>query len=72
MVHHILGLEDRHCENILLDVETEDDINVDFDFLFKNGKELWVHEVVPFRLIQNLLDAFITVEMGGQSKNQVR
>lgn len=72
VIHHILELEDRHCENILVDVETGDDLHTDFDFLFENGKELSVHEVVSFRLIQNLLDAFGIVEMGGQSKNQVR
>ena len=57
MVGYILGLGDRHCENILLDVETGKVLHVDFDCLFEKGKRLPVPEIVPFRLTQNLSDA---------------
>ncbi|SCV04485.1 LANO_0G10484g1_1 [Lachancea nothofagi CBS 11611] len=57
MVGHILGLGDRHCENILLDVETGKVLHVDFDCLFEKGKRLPIPEIVPFRLTQNLEDA---------------
>ncbi|CCF60493.1 hypothetical protein KAFR_0K01390 [Kazachstania africana CBS 2517] len=57
MVGHILGLGDRHCENILLDIETGKVLHVDFDCLFEKGKSLPVPELVPFRLTQNINDA---------------
>ena len=34
MVGHIVGLGDRHGENILLDAMTGDAVHVDFAFLF--------------------------------------
>ncbi|EIW76220.1 hypothetical protein CONPUDRAFT_158248 [Coniophora puteana RWD-64-598 SS2] len=56
MVGFILGLGDRHCENILLDVNTGDVVHVDFNCLFEKGKTLETPERVPFRLTQNLVD----------------
>ncbi|KAF9006738.1 hypothetical protein BDQ17DRAFT_1389499 [Cyathus striatus] len=56
MVGFILGLGDRHCENILLDDTTGDLIHVDFNCLFEKGKNLETPERVPFRLTQNLVD----------------
>jgi serine/threonine-protein kinase ATR len=58
MVGFILGLGDRHCENILLDSRTGDAIHVDFNCLFDKGKKLQVPERVPFRLTQNVVDGF--------------
>ncbi|CAK5275112.1 unnamed protein product [Mycena citricolor] len=56
MVGYILGLGDRHCENILLDVNTGDVVHVDFNCLFEKGKSLETPERVPFRLTQNMVD----------------
>ncbi|TFK25977.1 atypical/PIKK/ATR protein kinase [Coprinopsis marcescibilis] len=56
MVGFILGLGDRHCENILLDVNSGDVVHVDFNCLFEKGKALQTPERVPFRLTQNLVD----------------
>ncbi|KAG6891315.1 hypothetical protein C0992_009196 [Termitomyces sp. T32_za158] len=56
MVGFILGLGDRHCENILLDSVTGDVVHVDFNCLFEKGKTLETPERVPFRLTQNLID----------------
>ncbi|EPQ58953.1 hypothetical protein GLOTRDRAFT_70000 [Gloeophyllum trabeum ATCC 11539] len=58
MVGFILGLGDRHCENILLDVNTGDVLHVDLNCLFERGKLLDVPEKVPFRLTQNVVDGF--------------
>ncbi|KAA6417036.1 MAG: serine threonine- kinase ATR-like, partial [Trebouxia sp. A1-2] len=58
MVGHIVGLGDRHGENILLDATTGDAVHVDFAFLFDRGLTLAIPEMVPFRLTQNLVDAF--------------
>ncbi|KAK7062299.1 Serine/threonine-protein kinase atr [Favolaschia claudopus] len=56
MVGFILGLGDRHCENILLDTNTGDTVHVDFNCLFEKGKTLETPERVPFRLTQNIID----------------
>jgi len=57
MVGHILGLGDRHGENVLLDGISGDVVHVDFACLFDKGLELGQPEVVPFRLTQNMVDA---------------
>jgi phosphatidylinositol kinase/protein kinase (PI-3 family) len=57
IVGYILGLGDRHAENILLHEKTGDVVHVDVNMLFDRGQKLPVPEVVPFRLTQNLLDA---------------
>ncbi|CAA7258548.1 unnamed protein product [Cyclocybe aegerita] len=58
MVGFILGLGDRHCENILLDTNSGDVVHVDFNCLFEKGKLLETPERVPFRLTQNIIDGF--------------
>jgi serine/threonine-protein kinase ATR len=57
MVGHIVGLGDRHGENILLDKSTGECVHVDFDCLFDKGMSLTRPEIVPFRLTANMLDA---------------
>ena len=56
MVGHILGLGDRHGDNILLDTTTGECVHVDFDCLFDKGLTLPTPEVVPFRLTTNIRD----------------
>ncbi|KAF9534591.1 hypothetical protein CPB83DRAFT_754578 [Crepidotus variabilis] len=56
MVGYILGLGDRHCENILMDMNSGDVVHVDFNCLFEKGKQLETPERVPFRLTQNMVD----------------
>ena len=38
MVGYILGLGDRHGENVLYDSTTGDSVHVDFDCLFNKGQ----------------------------------
>ncbi|KAJ2908041.1 serine/threonine-protein kinase M1 [Coemansia aciculifera] len=57
IVGHILGLGDRHCENILLDETTGSVLHVDFNCLFEKGMSLEKPEKVPFRLTHNMVDA---------------
>jgi len=45
-------------ENLLLDERTGNCVHVDFDMLFDKGASLKVPEQVPFRLTQNVIDAF--------------
>ncbi|XP_062515326.1 serine/threonine-protein kinase ATR-like [Corticium candelabrum] len=57
MVGYVLGLGDRHTENILLDSTCGDVVHVDFDCLFNKGETFEHPERVPFRLTQNMVDA---------------
>ncbi|KAJ8357162.1 hypothetical protein SKAU_G00199560 [Synaphobranchus kaupii] len=57
MVGYILGLGDRHGENILFDSLTGESVHVDFNCLFNKGETFDVPEVVPFRLTQNMVHA---------------
>ncbi|KAM3722520.1 Serine/threonine-protein kinase ATR [Dirofilaria immitis] len=58
MIGFILGLGDRHGENLLLDLINGDAIHVDFNLLFNKGENLNVPEVVPFRLTRNIVAGF--------------
>ncbi|KYB25791.1 Serine/threonine-protein kinase ATR-like Protein [Tribolium castaneum] len=57
MVGYILGLGDRHGENILLDSTCGDTVHVDFNCLFNKGESFEWPERVPFRLTQNMVAA---------------
>ncbi|CAN7059710.1 unnamed protein product [Brassica rapa subsp. trilocularis] len=52
MVGHVVGLGDRHGENILFDSTSGDCVHVDFSCLFDKGLQLEKPELVPFRLTQ--------------------
>jgi serine/threonine-protein kinase ATR len=56
-VGHVVGLGDRHTENVLLDTTNGECVHVDFDCLFDKGLQLARPEIVPFRLTPNLVDA---------------
>ena len=58
MVGHVLGLGDRHAENILLEEAQGGTFHVDFNCLFDKGKTFETAERVPFRLTHNMVDAF--------------
>lgn len=55
IVGYILGLGDRHGENILFDANNGDTVHVDFNCLFNKGESFEVPEVVPFRLTHNMV-----------------
>jgi len=57
MLGYIVGLGDRHGENILVDTTTGRVVHVDFDCLFCRGMQLERPETVPFRLTQNCVSA---------------
>lgn len=58
MVGYILGLGDRHCNNILLDQYTGEPIHIDLGVAFDQGKRLPIPETVPFRLTRDIVDGF--------------
>ncbi|TLD37485.1 ABC1 family protein [Venturia nashicola] len=57
IVGHVLGLGDRHGENILLQENTGGVFHVDFNCLFDKGLTFEKPELVPFRLTANMVDA---------------
>ncbi|XP_062092419.1 uncharacterized protein LOC133798215 [Humulus lupulus] len=54
MVGHILGLGDRHLDNILVDFCSGDIVHIDYNVCFDKGQRLKVPEIVPFRLTQTI------------------
>lgn len=58
IVGYVLGLGDRHCNNILLDKESGEPIHIDLGVAFDQGKKLPIPETVPFRLTRDIVDGF--------------
>lgn len=58
IVGYILGLGDRHVQNILINRSTGEVIHIDLGVAFEQGKCLPTPEMVPFRLTRDLVDAF--------------
>ncbi len=54
MTGAVLGLGDRHCENVLVDEDSGGVMHVDFNCLFEKGRLFTQPETVPFRLTQNM------------------
>lgn len=69
MVGHILGLGDRHLDNILIDFVTGDVVHIDYNVCFDKGKRLKIPEIVPFRLTQTIEAALGFTGIGGVFKD---
>ena len=65
MIGYIVGLGDRHAENILFQEKTGACLHVDFACLFDKAKTLEIPEIVPFRLTQNIVDAMGVLKTKG-------
>lgn len=57
VVGYIIGLGDRHLDNMLVDFQTGELIHIDYNVCFEKGRQLRVPELVPYRLTQNLVNA---------------
>lgn len=57
MIGYILGIGDRHINNILIDKTTAELIHIDFGIAFEQGKCLPSPELIPFRLTRDLISA---------------
>eukprot|EP01063_Lacrimia_lanifica_P003407 TRINITY_DN11822_c0_g2_i1.p1 TRINITY_DN11822_c0_g2~~TRINITY_DN11822_c0_g2_i1.p1 ORF type:complete len:1549 (+),score=539.65 TRINITY_DN11822_c0_g2_i1:223-4647(+) len=56
MVGYVIGLGDRHAQNILLDTTSGEVVHIDLGVAFEKGKMLPVPELVPFRLTRDVVD----------------
>ncbi|KAI5712935.1 hypothetical protein M8J76_001885 [Diaphorina citri] len=56
MIGYILGLGDRHLNNILINLKTAQVIHIDFGIAFEQGLILPTPETVPFRLTRDVED----------------
>lgn len=55
MIGYILGIGDRHVQNILIDLKTAEVIHIDFGVAFEAGKCLPHPELIPFRLTRDIM-----------------
>ncbi|PRP88184.1 hypothetical protein PROFUN_04007 [Planoprotostelium fungivorum] len=69
MIGYIIGLGDRHLDNILLDFSSGQLVHIDYNICFEKGAELKVPERVPFRLTPNLHHALGLT--GGRNKEML-
>ncbi|KAF1393857.1 hypothetical protein PFLUV_G00020400 [Perca fluviatilis] len=56
IVSYIVGLGDRHIQNILVDEQTAELVHIDLGVAFEQGKILPTPETVPFRLSRDIVD----------------
>lgn len=68
IIGYILGLGDRHGDNILIDVLSGESLHVDCNLMFNKGEELPIPETVPFRLTHNMTDAMGILGIEGPFK----
>ncbi|XP_038177673.1 serine-protein kinase ATM isoform X1 [Arvicola amphibius] len=56
IVGYILGLGDRHVQNILINEQSAELVHIDLGVAFEQGKILPTPETVPFRLSRDIVD----------------
>ncbi|PKA52181.1 Serine/threonine-protein kinase TOR [Apostasia shenzhenica] len=54
IVGHVIGLGDRHLDNVLMDFNSGEVVHIDYNVCFDKGKRLKIPEIVPFRLTQTI------------------
>lgn len=62
---HILGLGDRHCNNILIDSGSGEPVHIDLGVAFDQGRFLTIPETVPFRLTRDMVDGLGVTGVAG-------
>uniref|UniRef100_A0A1I7T9F9 Serine/threonine-protein kinase smg-1 n=1 Tax=Caenorhabditis tropicalis TaxID=1561998 RepID=A0A1I7T9F9_9PELO len=65
MVGSVLGLGDRHLDNLLVDLKWGHVVHIDYNICFDKGKYLRIPETVPFRLSRNMRHALGPSEVYG-------
>ncbi|KAJ3435813.1 serine/threonine-protein kinase atm [Anaeramoeba flamelloides] len=65
IIGYILGIGGRHLRNLLIDLDTAEQINVNFNLIFDQAKLLPIPEIVPFRLTPDVIDGFGITKIEG-------
>ena len=71
-VGYILGLGDRHIQNILIDTKTAEMIHIDLGVAFEQGRILPTPETVPFRLTRDVVDGMGVTGVEGVFRRYVQ
>lgn len=71
IAHYLLGIGDRHLNNILMDTKTGRLIGIDFGVAFGNGINLRIPELVPFRLTSHLVNILEPMGVNGAIKKNM-
>ena len=58
VIGYIIGLGDRHLDNVLVDLVKGQVVHIDYNISFEKGKNLRIPERVPCRLTQNIVSVF--------------
>merc|ERR1719481_791292 len=58
VIGYIIGLGDRHLDNVLVDLAGGQVVHIDYNISFEKGKNLRIPERVPCRLTQNIVSVF--------------
>ncbi|KAJ1725490.1 hypothetical protein LPJ53_000305 [Coemansia erecta] len=61
----VLGIGDRHLQNILIDKATAELVHIDLGIAFDLGKLLPIPELVPFRLTREMIDGMGLLGLDG-------
>ena len=56
LARYVMGIGDRHSQNILIHHETAELVHIDFGVTFDQGHALATPETVPFRLTRDIVD----------------
>ena len=68
IIGNIIGLGDRHCENIQICQKTGEVVHIDLNMIFERGNKLKVPEIVPFRMTREIVDGCGMVKLEGTFK----
>jgi len=58
VIGYVIGLGDRHLDNLLVDFKRGEIIHIDYNVCFEKGAKLRIPEKVPCRLTQNMVNVF--------------
>ena len=56
IIGNIIGLGDRHGDNVTICQKTGELVHIDLNMIFERGRDLRVPEIVPFRMTPNIVD----------------
>jgi len=69
MVGYVVGLGDRHLDNILINFTSGEVVHIDWNVSFDKGARLKVPETVPYRMTQTLVAALGPYGVEGPFRN---